>query len=363
MLVGAKGFSLVEILVVMAIVGIITTTGFMVFQNSLRDARLQNEFTHLKQLIKKYSKQSLTSQMPIQINFFHNSPNTTASIYSMSEIDDEGLNNYSRFNTTDCDDIHPEDPAAHAVIIENDDTFNNVLIKACDGSSDLNFSMDPMLMGNGVCFSGRGDFVDDVDNGSTPTVYILPYKQDRSCGFLASVTIPNKRQLTLFTSGYFDGVSTAPNFNSFNVVSSSFSDGGMMQDSFGCNGSNMQFNLSWNGFPAGITRYFAIIMDDPDVIPDTFVHWSVFNISEFDTEIAEGGVIGGVVGKNDYDRNDYLGPCPPLGETHFYVTSVYALSGALDLDIADDPVTRVEFESQFTDLILARGTITSQYEG
>lgn len=354
MLVTTKGFSLVEILVVLAIVGIITTTGFMVFQNSLRDARLQNEFTHLKQLIKKYAKRSLTSQMPIQINFFHNSPNTTASISSMSEDD------ISRFNKTDCDDIHPEDLAAHAVIIENDDTFNNVLIKACDGSSDLNFSMDPMLMGNGVCFSGRGDFVDDVENGSTPTVYILPYKQDRSCGFLSSVTIPNKRQLTLFTSGYFDGVSTAPNFNSFNVVSSSFSDGGMMPDRFGCIGVSMQFNLSWNGFPAD-TTYFAIIMDDPDVIPDTFVHWSVFNISEFDTSIDENGEIGGVVGKHDYDGNDYLGPCPPPGETHFYVTSVYALSGVLDPAIANAPVTRVEFESQFTDLILARGTITSQY--
>ena len=124
MLVGAKGFSLVEILVVMAIVGIITTTGFMVLQKSLKDAYLQNEFTHLKQLIKKYAKQSLTSQMPIQISFFHSSSNTTASIYSMDETD------YSRFNKTDCDNIDSEDSLKHDKISESNDTFQNIFIKA-----------------------------------------------------------------------------------------------------------------------------------------------------------------------------------------------------------------------------------------
>ena len=87
MSVNTKGFSLVEILVVTAIAGIIFTTGFLFLQNSLRDSRLQNEFIHLEQLLKKYAKQSLSSQEPIQIIFSHNSPDTTALIYAMHEDD------------------------------------------------------------------------------------------------------------------------------------------------------------------------------------------------------------------------------------------------------------------------------------
>ena len=148
------------------------------------------------------------------------------------------------------------------------------------------------------------------------------------------------------------------NFNSFDAVSASFSDGGMMPDIYGCNGGNIQFNLSWSEFPAD-TEFFAIIMDDPEY---TYVHWSVFNISVFDTSIAEDGEIGGVIGMNDDGRNDYYGPCPPSG-THTYVTSVYALSGALDPTIADSPVTRAQFESgEFSSAILAKGTIISEYE-
>ena len=70
-----KGFSLIELLVVIAILGIITSTGFLFLQDSLRDSRIQNEFTHTLQLIKKYAKQSLTSQLrPIcqQLNSYVN---------------------------------------------------------------------------------------------------------------------------------------------------------------------------------------------------------------------------------------------------------------------------------------------------
>ena len=177
-----KGFSLIELLVVIAILGIITSTGFLFLQDSLRDSRIQNEFTHTLQLIKKYAKQSLTSQEPILINFSYTSPDTIASIYTMDE------NDFSRFNKTDCEDIEPLDSNRHSEISETNNTFSNVSIRACDGSVDID-----------ICFTGRGGFVDPT------TVYILPY-QNLVCKSLldSNNEVPPPRQITLYTSGYID---------------------------------------------------------------------------------------------------------------------------------------------------------------
>ena len=155
-----KGFSLIELLVVIAILGIITSTGFLFLQDSLRDSRIQNEFTHTLQLIKKYAKQSLTSQEPILINFSYTSPDTIASIYTMNETD------FSRFNKTDCTGIDSLDDGSHFEIFETNSRFTNVSIRACKGSENIP-----------ICFTGRGGFADPT------TVYILPY-QDRNCKFL-----------------------------------------------------------------------------------------------------------------------------------------------------------------------------------
>ena len=143
----------------------------------------------MEQLLKKYAKQSLTSQVPIQINFSHSRPNTRALIYTMDETD------YSRFNKTDCTDINTDNTAEHDEISETNNTFNRVFITACDGSSDIN-----------ICFSGRGGFVDEIDNGSITAIYILPY-QDTNCAFLANNTVPDQRQLSLYTSGYIEDTS------------------------------------------------------------------------------------------------------------------------------------------------------------
>tara|TARA_B100002003_G_C13922381_1_gene448425 strand:- start:184 stop:777 length:594 start_codon:yes stop_codon:yes gene_type:complete len=193
--VNAKGFSLVEILVVIAIIGIITMSGFIFLQDSLRDSRLQNELIHLEQLLNKYAKQSLTSKIPIQIKFSYNSPNTAASIYTMRTDD------YSRFNKTDCTNINT-DTEEHSVISETNHTFSNVFIKACDGSIDIN-----------ICFSGRGDIIGEVideefkdeaiDNESISTVYILPY-QNLDCNSLDNNDAPDQYKLILYTSGYID---------------------------------------------------------------------------------------------------------------------------------------------------------------
>ena len=186
-----KGFPLIELLVVIAILGIITSTGFLFLQDSLRDSRIQNEFTHTLQLIKKYAKQSLTSQEPILINFSYTSSDTIASIYTMKEDD------FSRFHKTDCDGIDPSDSGRHFEISETNNTFSNVFIKACEGSENIP-----------ICFTGRGGFVDPTPgNDSKPTVYILPY-QDLACSSLASGTeVSHQRKIILYTSGYIDWVS------------------------------------------------------------------------------------------------------------------------------------------------------------
>ena len=184
-----KGFSLIELLVVISILGIITSTGFLFLQDSLRDSRIQNEFTHTLQLIKKYAKQSLTSQEPILINFSYTSPDTIASIYTMNETD------LSRFNKTDCTGIDLLDLERHFKISEPYYTFSNVSIRACDGSDNIN-----------ICFTGRGGFVDPTPgNDSKPTVYILPY-QDHVCESIldSDNEVPHQRQITLYTSGYID---------------------------------------------------------------------------------------------------------------------------------------------------------------
>ena len=183
-----KGFSLIELLVVIAILGIITSTGFLFLQDSLRDSRIQNEFTHTLQLIKKYAKQSLTSQEPMLINFSYTSSGTTASIYKMDE------NDFSRFNKTDCDGIYPLVPER---ISETNITFSNVFIRACDDSGDIDIDDSGDI---DICFTGRGGFVDPT------TVYILPYR-DFVCKSLLdsdNEVVPHQRQITLYTSGYID---------------------------------------------------------------------------------------------------------------------------------------------------------------
>ncbi len=37
-----------------------------------------------------------------------------------------------------------------------------------------------------------------------------------------------------------------------------------------------------------------------------------------------------VQGRNDFGTTGYMGPCPPRGETHTYIISVYGLDARLD---------------------------------
>lgn len=122
------------------------------------------------------------------------------------------------------------------------------------------------------------------------------------------------------------------------LSSAAFTDGGAIPRLHTCEGSDISPPLSWTGVPPA-TGSLVLIVDDPDA-PDpaaprlTWVHWLVYNIPPTAGGIGEdyrthGLPAGAALGRNDWKRADYGGPCPPIGR-HRYFHKLYALDCALD---------------------------------
>lgn len=104
-----------------------------------------------------------------------------------------------------------------------------------------------------------------------------------------------------------------------------------------CEGDDVSPPLSWRDVPDG-TKSLALVIDDPDA-PDpkhpqrTFVHWVVYNLPPDATALPEDArgqklPSGARTGKNDFQRTEYGGPCPPIGR-HRYFHKLYALDTVL----------------------------------
>src|SRR4030095_341433 len=92
-----------------------------------------------------------------------------------------------------------------------------------------------------------------------------------------------------------------------------------------CDGVNVSPPLEWSGVPK-TAKTLAVICEDPDASPDTWVHWVLDNLPATDKLLA-----GGFQGTNDFKKIGYGGPCPPSG-THHYYFKIYALDGELSLN-------------------------------
>lgn len=133
-----------------------------------------------------------------------------------------------------------------------------------------------------------------------------------------------------------------------------------------CEGEDVSPPLSWAGVPPG-ARSLVLIVDDPDA-PDpkapkmTWVHWVLFNlppeVGELPEAVANEALPAGTqVGRNDWKRRDYGGPCPPIG-SHRYFHKLYALDTVLDLDAA----TKQEVERAMQGHVLAKAELVGRYE-
>ena len=131
---------------------------------------------------------------------------------------------------------------------------------------------------------------------------------------------------------------------------------------FGCSGGNRSPDLQWSNPPAG-TKSYAVTLYDPDAPTGSgWWHWVVVNLpatadglpagiaaAQLPAGARELNTDGGVPG--------FMGACPPAGEIHRYVLSVYALK----VERLDLPATATPALLGFIlrDVTLARASLTA----
>lgn len=153
------------------------------------------------------------------------------------------------------------------------------------------------------------------------------------------------------------------------LQSSTFKDGGFIPAKCSLNGGNKSPELSWTGVPPR-TKFFTIIMDDPDASMPPFVHWVIYNIPAKPTdptsntyELLEGypreekSTAGILQGANGFQNIGYDGPAPPSG-IHRYYFKIYALDAAVQLPAAE---TKAQVLAAMGKHVLAWTQIMGQY--
>ena len=109
------------------------------------------------------------------------------------------------------------------------------------------------------------------------------------------------------------------------LASPAFAEGGPIPARQSCDGEELSPALTWSGVPAG-TVELAVTVVDPDAAGGPFVHWVVTGIDPVVTGFGEGGLP-----ESASEVRPWIGPCPPEGETHTYVVTLYALTDGLAL--------------------------------
>jgi hypothetical protein len=153
----------------------------------------------------------------------------------------------------------------------------------------------------------------------------------------------------------------------FRISSPAFAPNGSIPAKYTCEGADISPPLEWSGAPDG-TRSFALIVDDPDA-PDpakpqrTYVHWVVYNIPPSTTRLPENAAKSGLPpgamqGTNDWGKQTYGGPCPPIGR-HRYFFKLYALD--TELKGLNAP-TKAQLEKAMQGQALGNAQLIGTYE-
>lgn len=115
------------------------------------------------------------------------------------------------------------------------------------------------------------------------------------------------------------------------VTSPAFEHGGVIPVRHTAEGDDTSPPLRWVNVPAQ-ARQLALVCHDPDApLTHGFTHWVLYGIRPDVAGIPEGGGGEYVQGVNDFGKEGYGGPAPPVGHgTHHYFFHLYTLDAEID---------------------------------
>jgi hypothetical protein len=123
-----------------------------------------------------------------------------------------------------------------------------------------------------------------------------------------------------------------------------------------CDGEDINPPLKINNIPS-IAKSIVVMMEDPDAPVETIVHWILMGIDPSDAGYIPEGMSPGILGRNDFGRIGYSGPCPPSG-THRYFFRVFVLDWNPRFMVGS---TKEEVFEEMKDHIMARGELVGKY--
>jgi Raf kinase inhibitor-like YbhB/YbcL family protein len=113
--------------------------------------------------------------------------------------------------------------------------------------------------------------------------------------------------------------------------SAAFDDGGDIPEVHSCDGANQSPPLTWSNVPDDAAE-LALVVADPDAPSGVFHHWVVTGTPPSATGFPAGGLPDGAVEAQGSSENaTWIGPCPPQGQEHEYVFTLYPLRRRLQL--------------------------------
>jgi Raf kinase inhibitor-like YbhB/YbcL family protein len=176
---------------------------------------------------------------------------------------------------------------------------------------------------------------------------VSPHRNSRLAGILFAIAL-----LILWGNAAMAMALSSPAFQQNSHIPSKYT----------CEGEDISPPLAWEGVPDG-AKSLVVIIDDPDA-PDPkapkmgWVHWIVYNLPPDTKSLPEARLPQGtLLGLNDFKKNEYGGPCPPIGR-HRYFHKLYAL----DITLALRGATKSQVERAMRGHVLANAELIGTYQ-